>query len=211
MTETLMVGEYPKNSYYAVRGDTGVFDDHLKKFYACGINCSHNFEGTVWISTSTRFLYPGDKVNQKHLDLLTVYDNYITQKPTNDDEYRGELPFSTYTLIDYTAMTIVGGNGPKSTWYHYWKDGLLYVHKNNGEVTIHEVYDPNESILEAVSRRRLYGMRRLGTSISSGIVPTHCPTPKPDDPDDPDDDVPMPSLFGDDDDDSDDDMGGLFD
>ena len=211
MADTPLIGQYPTNSYFAVRGDTGVYEEHLKKFYVCGINCSHKHQGTVWISSSTRFLYPGDTVKQRHLDLLSVFDNYATQKPTKEDEYQGELPFSTYNSIDYTAMTVVGGNGSKANWYHYWSNGLLYVHKDFSEVTVHEVFDPNESLLEGEARRRLHGLRRLGTPLGSSTTttgPTHEPNDEPLDKPDDDDNVPMPSLFSDDSDSEG--MGDLF-
>ena len=212
MEESLVLGENPTQAYYAVRGDTNLDESHIDKFHECGI-CSRTYQGTVWVITSTRFLYPGDKVKQRHINLINIYNDYLNEKPKPEDGYQGHLPFGTFTIVDYTAMAIVGGDGPRATWYHYWKDGLLYVHENNGKVSVYEVFDPNESLLDGAIRRKKYGMRRLGTATGKSVpVPTPQPGPEPVKPDDdPDDDIPMPNLFGDDDSDDDDPMIDLFD
>jgi len=130
MDEELVVGQHPKNTYWAVRGDTGVSQSHLHLFHECGVR-SKAYNGTVWVLDSLKFLRPFDKVNSNHMSLFNYYDNYIlNSKPTVSDEHYGMLPFSTFNIVDYRAMVIVGGDGPKTNWWSEWKDGLLYVHED---------------------------------------------------------------------------------
>jgi hypothetical protein len=138
MTEVLQIGQHPKNTYWTVRGDTGVPAHYIDKFYKCGVSF-REYKGTVWVIRSLKILRPFDTVTKDHLDLFTVYDNYkLNEKPTSSEEYNGPLPFSTFGIVDYTAMAIVGGDGPHSTWSHRWKDGELHVYTHEGE----KVYKP---------------------------------------------------------------------
>jgi hypothetical protein len=142
MSEKLKIGEHPKNTYWTVRGDTGVPAHHIDKFYKCGTSF-HEYKGTVWVICSLKILRPFDTVTKDHIELFEVYDNYkLNEKPTPEEEYNGPLPFSTYGIVDYTAMALVGGDGPRSTWSHEWKNGLLHVYNDEGE-KIHKPYGNN--------------------------------------------------------------------
>jgi hypothetical protein len=191
MTETLKLGEHPKNTYWTVRGDTGVPSHHLNKFYKCGVSFKE-YKGTVWVIRSLKILRPFDTVTKEHLDLLSVYDNYkLNDEPTSTEEYNGPLPFSTFGLLDYTAMALVGGDGPRSTWSNMWINGKLHVYTNEGE----KIYKPYGNNLAPGDSGY------SGTVLKQKTSSDTKPTPVTDKPnvvvsDDDSDDEDMFDLFG---------------
>jgi len=133
--EELKLGEHPKNTYWTVRGDTGVPAHHIDKFYKCGVSFKE-YKGTVWVIRSCKILRPFDTVTKDHIELFAVYDNYkLNNEPSPSEEYNGPLPFSTFAIVDYTAMAIVGGDGPRSYWSHNWSNDVLHVYTSYGVTT----------------------------------------------------------------------------
>jgi hypothetical protein len=123
--ENLKVGEHSVNVYWAVRGDSGVKEEHLSKFRDCGVRAKA-YKGHVWIVENLKFLRPFDTVKPEHKTLLSYYTGYkLNEKPV---ENHTPLPFNTFTIVDYRAMVAVGGDGPFSHMWSEWKNNVLCVH-----------------------------------------------------------------------------------
>jgi len=201
MEEELKVGEHPKNVYWAVRGNTGVSSQHLDKFHECGVR-SKAYNGYVWVVENLKFLRPFDTVKPQHMTLLGYYTGYqLNDRPVG---YLGPLPFGTFSIVDYRAMVVVGGDGPNTYMWSEWKNDLLYVH-NGDQTTVHSPLQSAEAKMN-------------NKTDNSGPGPE--PEPEPTDSDQESDDG-MFSLFDDGDtkpkpkhvseSESDDDMVNLFD
>lgn len=152
MPAELTVGEFPKDTYYTIRGNThlnGSYRDLIKQVGPA--SRTYDVTNQVWIFGNVPFIRPQRKVRQCDIDLLNLLDGTGRVKknePPTEDEQTRVFPFGTFSVVDYDTYAVVGGDGSKSQ-LQWWKH-------SDGSVT---VYDPFEDI------KTHYPFRKPGWSL----------------------------------------------